>query len=70
MYPKWLVFLIWGVFEWANVSQMARILDLGSIFTSDCIPNVLFLKIWGVFEIRDIFHRLRISNCGAVFICI
>ena len=59
MYPKWLVFLIWGAFEGrlhpkcafmkilgvfkeANVSQMARILDLGCIFASDCIPNVLF----------------------------
>ena len=42
MYPKWLIFLILGVFERANVSQMARILDLGCIFTSDCIPNVLF----------------------------
>ena len=40
--PKYFELKIWGVFKEANVSQMARILDLGCIFASDCIPNVLF----------------------------
>ena len=56
MYPKLLVFSIWGGFEGENVSQIARFLDLGCIFASDCIPKVLFWK-FGVFLRRQMYPK-------------